>query len=524
MGPRSSVCSGATGPCAQSVSSRESRTRLGDRVAEHLLRLALRRAVLRTPRDRRRRDRGRRWSSRQADGDERLAAGRSRPMDSLPGAGRVLVAGAGGGWAASRRPGRPARCGPESPGSRSRRTAATPEPTWLTGLAAEAADSLLACLTGFTAAPPAPPRPRSRRASRPVGGVARRRMRPRSPSPRRAAGGAGEPHRPAGRSSRANRASARRSSGRPSCCATSCTRDSASSTTRLGRWSQNVYAPRRPVPRRRRRSDRTRVRAPFAPLVARAPGGPPVSVVIPSFNRRDDLLQAPRAHSNGSRPHRRRSRSSSSWMAAPTGVAPRCASGRRPFACRVLDRPNSGVAASRNAGIRAASHDVVVNLDDDMVPAPGFVAAHASAHRGADPAYVAVGRAVTQPRGRADLWSLYQRVEWEDHYRRKAEPEHGWSYFDFSVGNTSLRRGLLDRAGWFDETMRRHDDQECGVRLVGVGARFGLHEDALAWHLPSAGLASGPRADPPAGPLRRRARAAPAATRPDAATDLDGVR
>ncbi len=162
-----------------------------------------------------------------------------------------------------------------------------------------------------------------------------------------------------------------------------------------------------------------------------------------------------------------------------------------PFACRVLDRPNSGVAASRNAGIRAASHDVVVNLDDDMVPAPGFVAAHASAHLGADPSYVAVGRAVTQPRGRADLWSLYQRVEWEDHYRRKAEPEHGWSYFDFSVGNTSLRRSLLDRAGWFDETMRRHDDQECGVRLVGAGARFGLHEDALAWHLPSAGLGPG---------------------------------
>ena len=124
--------------------------------------------------------------------------------------------------------------------------------------------------------------------------------------------------------------------------------------------------------------------------------------------------------------------------------------------------------------MRAARNDLILNLDDDMVPAPGFVAAHAAAHAERPERLVTVGYAAPVLGGRRGAWACYQRAAWEDHYRRKAEPDHPWTYFDFSVGNSSLRRELLDAIGGFDETMRRHDDQECGMRLVGAGARFRL--------------------------------------------------
>ena len=61
------------------------------------------------------------------------------------------------------------------------------------------------------------------------------------------------------------------------------------------------------------------------------------------------------------------------------------------------------------------------------------------------------------------------------------------------------------------------------MRLVEAGARFGLHEDALAWHLPSAELGPG------LAQIRQQARfdVELARRQPrlgrDAATDVDGV-
>jgi len=461
--------------------------RLGERVAEHLLRLALRRAVLRTPATA---DPGSPTTVVIASrhGGEQLQR-TAATVASLPGAGRVLLTGPRGQGLPLRDLARSLEA-ERSTWVAFTTDAATPEPTWLTDLPEEAADSLLACLTGFTAAPPAAPRLDlgTRRVLSTVsladdGELDSQALAERLTAPENLI---------VRRELVSSESGLRTAIEHPSQLLHHVLREGFRVVYDPARAVfADAYAPTDLVTRRRRRA-RPRVRAPFAiaPAVARAPSGPPLSVVIPSFNRRDDLLRLLAALERQAIPQD--AFEVVIVLDGSTDGSHAALRGREsPLTCRVLDQPNRGVAASRNAGIRAATHDIVVNLDDDMVPAPGFVAAHASAHRGADPSYVAVGRAVTQPLGRADLWSLYQRAEWEDHYRRKAEPEHSWSYFDFSVGNTSLHRSLLDRAGWFDETMRRHDDQECGVRLVGAGARLGLREDALAWHLPSAGLRSG---------------------------------
>src|SRR5258708_12940009 len=47
---------------------------------------------------------------------------------------------------------------------------------------------------------------------------------------------------------------------------------------------------------------------------------------------------------------------------------------------RVLDQPNRGLAAARNAGLRAARNELVLFLDDDLLCKPQVVSEHLKAH------------------------------------------------------------------------------------------------------------------------------------------------
>ena len=229
-----------------------------------------------------------------------------------------------------------------------------------------------------------------------------------------------------------------------------------------------------------------------APPRLAAQGTPPaVSVVVPSFNRRDKLRALLEGLALQSAPPER-FEVVVALDGSTDGSAAMVAGLELPFACRALELPNRGVAAARNAGVAAARHDLILNLDDDMLPAPALVEAHAAAHAEGHDRLVTVGYAapVLDPTARS-AWAHYQRAAWEDHYRRKAEADHPWTYFDFSVGNSALRRGLLEAIGGFDEEMRRHDDQESGMRLVRAGAEFRYESEALAWHRIQADLGAG---------------------------------
>jgi glycosyltransferase involved in cell wall biosynthesis len=51
-----------------------------------------------------------------------------------------------------------------------------------------------------------------------------------------------------------------------------------------------------------------------------------------------------------------------------------------PYKLRSTWQPNQGRATACNAGIRLAHGDLLILLDDDMEPSPGFLAAHLQAH------------------------------------------------------------------------------------------------------------------------------------------------
>jgi GT2 family glycosyltransferase len=165
-----------------------------------------------------------------------------------------------------------------------------------------------------------------------------------------------------------------------------------------------------------------------------------------------------------------------------------------PYRLRVVEQPNSGLAATRDRGAREATEDVVVFLDDDVDPEPGFLAAHAAAHRRTSGSLVALG--YYPPASAPDsLWSMRLRAWWEDHFRRLGDPDHQWTYTDLVDGNSSVRPSLLFEVGGYDERFRgsRRQDWELGIRMLQRGVRLEYHPAAKGLHRLDTSLARGLR-------------------------------
>jgi glycosyltransferase involved in cell wall biosynthesis len=164
-----------------------------------------------------------------------------------------------------------------------------------------------------------------------------------------------------------------------------------------------------------------------------------------------------------------------------------------PFRLTLLEQENRGLASTRNRGAYDSSGEVVVFLDDDTVPEPGFLAAHAAAHAASAVDHLVLGYYPPVITG-GGLWAAVLRAWWEDHFRRMAEPGHVWSYIDFAGGNASFPRRLFLETGGFDESFRgRREDWEYALRLLGRGVRFAYHPEAKSLHYFDTSLETGLR-------------------------------
>jgi GT2 family glycosyltransferase len=156
-----------------------------------------------------------------------------------------------------------------------------------------------------------------------------------------------------------------------------------------------------------------------------------------------------------------------------------------PFAVRHLWQPRRGRAAACNAGARLAAAPLLVFLDDDMEPAPGFVAAHRDAHRRAGRgggALGVVGAAPIVAAPGAPPVVAYRAAHFAGKLARLAGRRGGLAFTDVYTGNFSVPRALFAAAGGFDEAFRLygHEDYELALRLGRAGARFAYAPAAAA--------------------------------------------
>lgn len=150
---------------------------------------------------------------------------------------------------------------------------------------------------------------------------------------------------------------------------------------------------------------------------------------------------------------------------------------------RVIEQQNRGLAGARNTGLRAATGELLIFVDDDMACEPSLVREHVAAHCSQE-CIVGLGAIYVAPDSTPKLAGEYfNRGLGAVYLRQRDHPGEPWPEDVWSFGNTSLRRSILMQAGGFDERFRMREDAELGVRLLarGVQPRFVASAVAYQW-------------------------------------------
>ena len=130
-----------------------------------------------------------------------------------------------------------------------------------------------------------------------------------------------------------------------------------------------------------------------------------------------------------------------------------------------------GPAVARNHGWQAATGELVVFTDDDVVAQPGWLAAIAAVHEH-DPDALIQGRTEPDPRELHRL-AAFSRSQ-------TATGPGPW----FQTCNIAYPRALLERLGGFDESFweAAGEDTDLGWRAVEAGTRVIYEPNAVNWH------------------------------------------
>ncbi|MEZ4863299.1 MAG: glycosyltransferase [Caldilineaceae bacterium] len=216
----------------------------------------------------------------------------------------------------------------------------------------------------------------------------------------------------------------------------------------------------------------------------------PVSVIIPTYQRHDQVAQVLRALcQQGLAPDQYEV-----IVVIDGSVDGTCelvAAFAAPFKLRSIWQPNRGRAAACNAGILAANGKLIILLDDDMEATPTLLAAHLAAHEGESTLGV-VGAVPIRIDDNSSPVVTYIGNKFNQHLARLSKPGHQFVLRDFYSGNFSAHRATLLAAGLFDEafTIYGNEDLELSLRLKQAGVTFVYNAVAMAYQSYTKGFAA----------------------------------
>jgi glycosyltransferase involved in cell wall biosynthesis len=139
---------------------------------------------------------------------------------------------------------------------------------------------------------------------------------------------------------------------------------------------------------------------------------------------------------------------------------------RGPVRCVVFPE-NRGRPAALNAGFEIAEGGVLVRCDDDLTPAPDYVAGHLARHTEGPVGVIGMCRNVFPETAYAAVYGrpAYERLRAAAH---AAPADLRWRYWG---GNVSVDRDSWSQVGPYDETFRGYgwEDVDWGYRLTQAG-------------------------------------------------------
>jgi GT2 family glycosyltransferase len=224
------------------------------------------------------------------------------------------------------------------------------------------------------------------------------------------------------------------------------------------------------------------------PSIKRTAPQPTLSIVIPTYNRRESLLRTLTALG-------RQTVDPATFEAlvisdgSTDGTLDACRALAVPYTLRLFEQTNAGPAVARNLGVREARAPLVLFLDDDVAPDPALVAEHLRQHA-AEPGGVVIGPLLPPSDARLLPW-----IQWEEEmllkqYRAMREGRWQPSPRQFYTGNASVARAAVLEAGGFNPAFTRAEDVELAHRLRDRGLRFTFAPQARGWHYAHRSFAS----------------------------------
>lgn len=207
---------------------------------------------------------------------------------------------------------------------------------------------------------------------------------------------------------------------------------------------------------------------------------PVVSVVIPTFNRRETLETVLPLLARQTLPADQYELLLCD-SGSTDGTKELIADLNLPNLRHICPAENRGRSGARNAGIRAARGEFVMFTDADILPSPDLLSEHLRLHR-SRPHCAVVGLEV-----QVDTVAEYEQVR--DNPYDKGRHMHGrddkeMSWLFFLTGNASAPRQALLDVGLFDEnfTVYGHEDLELGYRLQKAGYTILYNARAVNYH------------------------------------------
>lgn len=208
-----------------------------------------------------------------------------------------------------------------------------------------------------------------------------------------------------------------------------------------------------------------------------------LSVIIPTYNRKNSLLRTLKALENQTQP-----KDSFEVVVISDGSSDGTAEAVQAchfsYRLRFVEQKNQGPSVARNHGARLAVSNLLVYVDDDIEPIPEFLQEHYETQK--DQTHLVVIGPQSGPENEAmDHWIAWEHMMLKKQYVNfekgiwQAGPNNLYS------GNFSLLREHLLKVGGFNEQFTRQEDVELGFRLANIGLKFTFNPRANGIHRPT---------------------------------------
>lgn len=146
---------------------------------------------------------------------------------------------------------------------------------------------------------------------------------------------------------------------------------------------------------------------------------------------------------------------------------------------RLIRLPEPSIPLAMNVAVDAAATDTILFLDDDVVPSPALVTAHADAHRRRD-IWAVVGQ-ILQPGQRAEHVD-----QPDDDLQFRFNADEGRFVANVMAGNLSVSRKRFMELGGFDENFvgaAYRFESDFALRVVAAGGKIWFEPRASIDHL-----------------------------------------